>query len=72
MDYREGLGGTDSSRERESQVAVRNHQKTERQGTQDDGSNHQQGWEAPQDQGGKAGKMEGIGRHHQTYQRMTR
>ena len=56
----EGPSGKDSSRERESQGAVRHHQTTERQETEEDDGNHQQEWEASQEQGGKAGKMEGA------------
>ena len=46
MDNREEAGGTGSSRERESQGAVRYHQTVERYGIEEDGSSHQQGWEA--------------------------
>ena len=60
VDDREGPGGTDRSRERESQGAVRYYQTTERQGTEENGGNHQQGWKTSQEQGGKAGKMEGA------------
>ena len=41
MDDREGPGGTDSSGERDSQRAVRHHQTSERQGTEEGGGNHQ-------------------------------